>query len=387
MMTHLDEASKVGTEYLRRCNAIPVAPQADAPEWIKGAMQLMTDGAQSMNRTNHLEALERYLVFIMAAAGRVTDNPTAARFACSAADDLVGGYLRYAAARAPLKSPPATIEEQRQQFVKHLVSVYCNMHWYPKYLSDCVPDVVQWLQDLAMSPWPRSGANSTSCAVFPFDPSCGLPSAQILAVPPSMEDADLGDDCAQFRHFFPNCKGSVRTGFEYDPGMLAINRQLHELIGTTQGKSMQRTLAMMGNFAPRPSHDYATAGQFTIISALCVGSPPGSNPRARLLEAFLFAKVRFAPPMVYPEWDSFSMWLLTGRDGERVFNGIDALAAMIVIPAVFPVSHVTEFELWRADELPTWLNYQHGHARRAGKDVAHNEYHGVDLTQYLNHRD
>ena len=371
-MDHRADAIRTGLDYLRKHDALPVARMTQSPPWIQHLSQLMASGAISGRGVDHITILmDVYISTIMAGVGGLTDNVGAIQWACAMSDDIITAYLRHFERQLAQHNPPFGIAAQQTALVKQCIAANCSLPQYPASLEKALGFAFQQMHQF------EHRTNGRSRAIAPFDASHGLPVKQVLMVGAALDELDITDSFPQFQHFFARCTGSFRRGITFDPLVLAHMRTLHRNKQTPQTFAAQLGLVMEGNFAPRPTHDYATAGAYILVSMFGVGG----------LDATLFARVQFDSRTAYPEWESFALHI--GADNERgmALTGTQALAAIVRLPVVFPTASRNEVELWSAAELPTWIEFQHGWQRRHGIEVTPNGYRGIDLQPYLDNRD
>lgn len=366
-MDHRSTAASLAQDFFTRHGMPPVKPYSGPDSWMQPVLEQMRRGSIGSGTVDHSQVLTAgYVAVLLAGACRVTDNVAAVDFAGWAADDLVMRYLLLCRMRGALDQAPGSMAEQRTALMQTAVSSVCSSTSYPRILAESIEPF------LGNRPRFRISTNADSTTVFPASFDFGLPSSHIATAPPSPESEDITDASPQFQLFFKGCSGSLRRGISLDPMVLNIMQQLGRAQGIEQ--LLFDAVQQRGSHAPRPKHDYATPGEYILVNMMSVGS----------FTTCVFAKARFDPPMVYPDWKSWSIHLGGDTEHGTALTGDAALRAMMQCPEEYAeLSPVQELELWPPNELPTWIAYQASWSARRGMQVAPRHYRTLSLEQYL----
>lgn len=365
-MEHLNASADLAIKHLRKHGIPPVERLSMAPDWMRPVFECMQKGMLGSGTIDHTEVLTKgYLPVVMAAACRVTDNVAAVEFAAWATDDVIAQYLRLCDVRGRLKEAPGSFGERVTAIVRQAASAICSTPGYPDILTRCV---VPFLGNRSKF---RVATNAHSTKLYPPEFDCGLPSAQLLPVGALPEEFDIPDRVPQFQYFFPGCRGSLRKGFSLETRMLEVMQNLAMNAGLES--EMFDALQKLGSYAPRPKHDYTTPGEYIMASMMGIGN----------FNACLFAKVRYAPPMIFPDWDSWSIHFGTDDEAGNARTGLPALLTIMQMPAELPARPKQELELWRQDEFPYWVAYQASWSARRGVPVSARHFRALSLEQYL----
>jgi hypothetical protein len=363
---HRTECASIAQEFFLRHGIPPVKPTPTPDPWMAPVLQAMTRGVLGSGACDHCAVLTNgYLGVLMAAACRIVDNVAAVEFARWAADDLIREYLSYCERRGQIANAPASMEAQRTAIVQVAVSAICCSKLYPDFLPKCLEPFLE------NRPKFRIGTNADSLDLFPASFEFGLPSTHLTPVAPREEQVDITDASPQFQLFFQGCRGSLRRGFALNPSTLELMQELRREEGPR--RRIFDAIQQMGAFAPRPKHDYATAGEYILVTMVGVAA----------FNACMFAKVRFDPPMVYPDWASWSMHFGSEDEAGHALVGMDAIAALGSFPATLPTTPKQELELWLPQEFPTWVSHQASWSARRGKPVQPRHYQTLSLERYL----
>jgi hypothetical protein len=365
-MDYLSTSASMAQEFFTRHGMPPVQPFSAPAAWMKPVLARMRSGALGSGAIDHTEVLTNgYLSMLMAAACRATDNVAAVDFASWAADDVIMQYLLYCERRGELKDAPGSMDERRTAIVRLAVSAICCAANYPGLLTESI------IPFLGNRPKFRIRTNGDSRQVFPVSFDFGLPAARMTPVAPRVEDLDISDESPQFQYFFKGCTGSLRKGIKIDQRLLAMMQAMHQKAPVESG--MFDFIQAFGSHAPRPTHDYATPGDYVLVSMMSLGA----------FTACMFARARFEPPMIYPDWGSWAIQFGTDDELGQSQIGLAALATMMQLPAEPPVPPTQEMELWVPSELPNWIAYQASWSARRGVPVPPNHYRSLTLERYL----